>query len=294
MVGRGKVGESRTVGFITPDPDHPLLAATKELLGREHRVVTLHPETADLSLPGPVADVYLLKSRTPRALVLARALESRGVPVINSAEATEVCQDRTFMAELAEEAGLPFAATRTFGSLTELVELADFTTSAGRVEFASPGVSASPLVVKSRHSRRHDLVTRVDDPTRLAELAGVWGDEPVVVQEFAENSGYDHKLWVIDGTVFAALRRSELAPEGRGTTVSLALGELPCGWAELAVAVGEVFRLDVYGVDVIDTGEGTPLIVDINAFPGIRGQAGAPEALAALALRRARDAVVAV
>lgn len=48
-----------------------------------------------------------------------------------------------------------------------------------------------------------------------------------------------------------------------------------------------MFALDVYGVDVIDTGGGTPLIVDINAFPGIRGQAGAPEALAALALRRA-------
>lgn len=48
-----------------------------------------------------------------------------------------------------------------------------------------------------------------------------------------------------------------------------------------------MFALDVYGVDLIDTGDGTPLIVDVNAFPGIRGQAGAPEALAALALHRA-------
>ncbi|MCX5384220.1 RimK family alpha-L-glutamate ligase [Streptomyces sp. NBC_00083] len=279
------MGNARTVGFITPEPDHPLLAAARELLEREHRVVTLHPETADPAQSGPVADVYLLKSRTPRALALARALESRGVPVINSAEATELCQDRTFMAELAGEAGLPFSATRTFGSLTALVEGA---------APAFSGVPGGPLVVKSRHSRRHDLVTRVDSPARLAELAGVWGDEPVVVQEFAENSGYDHKLWVIDGTVFAALRRSELAPEGLGGTRSLALAELPPGWAELAVSVGAVFRLDVYGVDVIDTGGGTPLIVDINAFPGIRGQAGAPEALAALALRRAREAVAAV
>ena len=73
----------------------------------------------------------------------------------------------------------------------------------------------------------------------------------------------------------------------------LALGELPPGWGELVVEVGRVFGLDVYGVDVIDTGEGTPLIVDINAFPGIRGQAGASQALAALALRRARAAVAA-
>ncbi|MFE9410766.1 RimK family alpha-L-glutamate ligase [Streptomyces sp. NPDC006704] len=267
-----------TVGLITPEPDHPLLAATTALLKGEHRVVALHPETAELDVLGPLADVYLLKSRTPRALTLARALESRGAEVVNSARATELCQDRTFMAERAGQAGLPFSPTHTFDSLTDL---------------AAAGRPMPPLVVKSRHSRRHDLVARVDSRARLAELAGTWGDEPVVAQRFAENNGYDHKLWVIDGTVFSALRRSELAPEGRGPTLPLAPGELPRGWAELVVKVGGVFELDVYGVDVIDTGDGTPLIVDINAFPGIRGQAGAPEALAALALRRARKAVAA-
>lgn len=272
------MSNTTTVGLITPEPGHPLLAATTELLGREHRVVTVHPETADAAVLGLHADVYLLKSRTPRALALARGLEARGAVVINSAEATTLCQDRTAMAERARDAGLPFSATRTFGSLAEL---------------AADAGPAGPLVVKSRHSRRHDLVARVDSPGRLAELAGAWADEPVVAQEFAENNGYDHKLWVIDGTVFAALRRSELAPGGRGPTVPLALGELPPGWGELVVEVGRVFGLDVYGVDVIDTGEGTPLIVDINAFPGIRGQAGASQALAALALRRARAAVAA-
>ncbi|MFG3280683.1 RimK family alpha-L-glutamate ligase [Streptomyces sp. NPDC048111] len=268
-----------TVGFITPDPDHPLLAGATELLGRDHRVVTLHPETAGAEAFERLADVYLLKSRTPRALALARALESRGVPVVNSAEATALCQDRTAMAELACDAGLPFATTRTYASLGELA--------------AGPG-PAGPLVVKSRHSRRHDLVARVDNRSQLVELAGGWANEPVVTQDFAENSGYDHKLWVIAGTVFAALRRSELAPEGRGATRSLGLGQLPPGWAELVVRVGEVFRLDVYGVDVLATGaQGAPLIVDINAFPGIRGQAGAPEALAALSLRRAREGVAA-
>lgn len=52
----------------------------------------------------------------------------------------------------------------------------------------------------------------------------------------------------------------------------------------MALRAGEVFGLDVYGVDLLD-GPGEPVVVDVNAFPGIRGQAGAPEALAALALR---------
>lgn len=71
---------------------------------------------------------------------------------------------------------------------------------------------------------------------------------------------------------------------GRGPTRSLSLDALPPGWAELALRVGEVFDLDVYGVDLIDAGGGSPLVVDANAFPGIRGQRGAPEALAELAL----------
>ncbi|WP_330334035.1 alpha-L-glutamate ligase [Streptomyces sp. NBC_00536] len=276
------------IGLITPEPGHPLLAGATALLSPRHRVEALDPGTAT-ELPGPPADVYLLKSRTPRALALAREAEALGAPVINSAAATALCQDRTAMAELARGAGLPFAATRAHASLAALA--------------AGPPLPG-PVVVKSRHSRRGDLVARVDDGARLSALARQWAGEPVVVQEFAPNSGWDHKLWAIGDRVFAALRRSELSPGGRGPTVPLALDDLPPGWADLVRAVGEVFALDVYGVDIIAAGAdgggdgdgdgeragtgGEPLIVDINAFPGIRGQAGAPEALAALALHRAQ------
>ncbi|WP_405442808.1 alpha-L-glutamate ligase [Streptomyces avidinii] len=258
------------IGLITPEPGHPLLADTTALLAPEHTV-----EAVDPAAPGaaaPLAEVYLLKSRTPQALELARDLERRGAAVVNSAAATALCQDRTEMAELALRAGLPFAATRTPGAFSA---------------WAAGARLDGPVVVKSRRSRRGDLVARVDDMARLRQLAREWPHEPVVVQEYAPNSGWDHKLWAIGDEVFSALRRSELSPGGRGPTRSLAVAELPSGWADLVREVGAVFALDVYGVDIIDTGGGTPLIVDINAFPGIRGQAGAPEALAALALRRA-------
>ncbi|WKX69257.1 RimK family alpha-L-glutamate ligase [Streptomyces sp. XD-27] len=259
------------IGLITADPGHPLLAATAALLTPEHRVERLDPAAVD-EVPGPLADVYLLKSRTPPALALARDLERRGAPVVNSAAATALCQDRTAMAEQAGRAGLPFAATRSATTLAHL---------------ASGPPLPGPVVVKSRHSRRHDLVARLDDDLDLRELAAAWPREPVVVQEFAPNSGWDHKLWAVGERLFAALRRSELSPEGRGPTLPLDPDHLPPGWPALVRRVGEVFELDVYGVDIIDTGGGTPLIVDINAFPGVRGQSGAPEALAALALDRA-------
>ncbi|WP_073927856.1 alpha-L-glutamate ligase [Streptomyces sp. CB03911] len=265
--------------LLTPEPGHPLLAATTALLTPRHQVESLDPGTADPARPdmGPLADVYLLKARTPRALALARRLEALGAPVVNSAAATELCQDRTRMAELAQAAGLPFAATRTAGSIGELT--------------GPGGLTAAdfPLVVKSRHSRRHDLVAKAEDLARLEQLARDRPDEPVVVQPFTPNSGWDQKLWVIAGQVFAARRRSELAAADRGPALPLAPADLPADRLDLVRRVGEVFGLDVYGVDLLD-GAGEPLIVDVNAFPGIRGQAGAPAALAALALRAAAGA----
>ncbi|MEV7775884.1 alpha-L-glutamate ligase [Kitasatospora sp. NPDC086791] len=250
------------IGLIAGDPGHPVLAAAAALLvERGHEVSAVPPA-------GPVdvlADVYLLKARTPRALALARELEGRGAPVVNSAAATELCQDRVRMAELARAAGLPFAATVDAGRLGELT------------------AAAGPFVVKSRHSRRHDLVARVDGPARLRELAEVWAEEPVVTQSFVPGTGWDQKLWVVDGQVFAARRRSELA-SGPGEPGRAADWEPPAERAALALRVGEVFGLDVYGVDLLD-GPAEPVIVDVNAFPGVRGRPGAPEALAALAER---------
>ncbi|MFF3074973.1 RimK family alpha-L-glutamate ligase [Kitasatospora sp. NPDC057936] len=140
-----------------------------------------------------------------------------------------------------------------------------------------------PFVVKSRHSRRGDLVARVDDAARLRELAERWPDEAVVTQPFLDGTGWDQKLWVVDGRVFAARRRSELAPPAADARPA-AEWEPPADRAALALRVGEAFGLDVYGVDLLD-GPAEPVVVDVNAFPGIRGRAGAPEALADLALR---------
>ncbi|MFF7459638.1 RimK family alpha-L-glutamate ligase [Kitasatospora sp. NPDC008115] len=265
------------IGLITSAPDHPLLAAAAaRLTARGHRVEALDPADPPAAGAGPLADVYLLKARTPAALALARALEESGAPVVNTAAATELCQDRTAMADLARRAGLPFAPTRTADGPAELLALAE------------AGELALPLVVKSRHSRRHDLVARADDLAGLRALAEQWPGEPVVAQPYLPSTGWDQKLWVVAGQLFCTRRRSELAdpghagpPHGGG---GFGPADLPAGRARLALRVGEVFGLDVYGVDLLD-GPDEPVVVDVNAFPGIRGQAGAPEALAALALR---------
>ncbi|GAA1298547.1 hypothetical protein GCM10009647_012690 [Streptomyces sanglieri] len=269
------------VCLLTDKPDHPLLAAVSAaLVAAEHQVRFSDPDSAAASPSQPVtadglADVYLLKAHTPRALALARSLEALGARVVNSAAATELCQDRSRIAAVAADAGLPMPRTRTLDRLSEALRGAE------------PAENGYPLMVKSRHSRRADLVARVDGPDGLRGLASKWSDEPVVLQEFVANSGWDHKLWVIGGEVFTGVRPAAVGAPPGGARPAPLVRDLPQDWTRLALRTGEVFGLDVYGVDLLDR-EGAPVVVDINAFPGIRGPKGAPEALAALALRRAR------
>ncbi|MFJ8039332.1 RimK family alpha-L-glutamate ligase [Kitasatospora sp. NPDC096147] len=232
------------IGVICRDPEHPLLTGTAALLtAAGHRVEWDAPDPAD------PAEVYLLKARTPAALGLARELERAGARVVNPAAATGNCQDREWMAATATAAGLPFVET-----------------------LAEPRF---PLVVKSRYSRKLDLVAKARDAGELAELTARWPGEPVVHQPFLPGDGWDHKLWVVGEQVFGELRRSELAPGARQS-----VDHRP-RYPELALRCGPAFGLTVYGVDVLEVA-GEPVIVDVNAFPGIRGGRGAPEALAAL------------
>ncbi|MFJ8441712.1 ATP-grasp domain-containing protein [Kitasatospora griseola] len=242
------------IAVLARDLDHPLLAATRRLLSAQgHSTVPA----------GPDADLLLLKARSAAALQVAHRYEQSGTPVLNSAAATAFCQDRAAMERLARAAGLPFAATVAGGVIGEL------------------GWSG-PVVVKSRHSRRDDLVARADTAEQWRALAARWPGEPVITQQPVAGDGWDRKLWVVDGQLFAEQRRSELHPGGPARRPWTPGPEE----SALALAAGPAFGLHVYGVDLLPGPDG-PVAVDVNAFPGIRHQPGAPEALAALTVRTA-------
>jgi glutathione synthase/RimK-type ligase-like ATP-grasp enzyme len=64
-------------------------------------------------------------------------------------------------------------------------------------------------------------------------------------------------------------------------TVPLAADEVPREWASMALKIGRVFGLLLYGVDLLISRQG-PVAIDVNAFPGFRGVPRADGALIAL------------
>jgi ribosomal protein S6--L-glutamate ligase len=268
------------VWLINDRPDHAVLVEAVALLRLAHDVVPVDPSdgaalaaaTARLAGPGGHRghDLVLLKSHDPAAIVLGRRAVASGARVVNDPEATAASLDRVRMARLATGAGLPFPVTTSAASLECLV---------------AQSLPLGALVVKSRLSRRGDLVARVDGAPGLAALAAQWPAEPVVVQPLLAGDGWDHKVWVVGEELFYGRRRSPLdgavaAREG-GATLALGAADLPPGWERLARDVGTAFGLRVFGLDLLATPSG-PVVVDVNPFPGCRGVAGAARAIAAL------------
>jgi ribosomal protein S6--L-glutamate ligase len=225
--------------------------------------------------PPDDADLYLLKSRTDRALRAARRVELAGAAVVNSAPATGACLDRVVLAERMSQAGLPFPDTWSGPTLESLIVPAS-----GRDQ-------EWPIVVKSRRSRRGDLVCVIRSSAELHALAAEWANEPVVAQRIVRHDGWEHKVWVIGGRLYCARRRAEFAEHRGRADVSMPREQLSDAIEGLARAVGAAFGLELYGVDVLVSERG-PVVVDVNPFPGFRRMPSAGAAIAGHVMRVAR------
>ncbi len=263
-------------------PKHPVIAVALQQLSTRHTVRLFDVRTLtgaeaiaqEEARNQPIADIYLLKSHAPQALDFALHLEQQGALVVNSWASSMACQDRVLMAQRMNEAQLPWPQTESFPALDNLL--------------AQPERLATltfPLIIKSYFSHRGDLVDKVRNSEGLRNLASQWGQEPVVLQEFAAGDGWDTKLWVIDQQIFAARRRTPLDPDAPKEDYPISAEELPEEWARITHEIGRAFNLRLYGVDLLISERG-PIIVDVNSFPGFRGVPGAASALAALVERR--------
>ncbi len=253
----------------------PLISELMQGLSVRHRVTLLdlqaHEQGAG-EMPPPQADLYLLKSHGPLTLKFAYQLEQRGALVINSWAATLACQDRVIMTQLMKRAGLPWPQTRSCSYLGNLA-----------ADAQSLATLSFPLIIKSRNSDDDELIAKVSNVEQLQKLALEWPLEAVILQEWMSGDGWDTKVWVIDGHLFAAKQRSPLENQPKDQ-FQLLPEQIDERIREIALETGRVFGLTVYGVDFTTTGQG-PVAVDVNAFPGMRNLVGPDKELIALADR---------
>ena len=218
-------------------------------------------------------DAYVLKtvSGGPGFSIL-EAAEAVGIPTINNSRSISLVRDKTIAAAFAHARGIPVPRTYFIAHLDLLKKIPE-------VDY--------PLVVKPTNGSACRGIYRLNSPADLATLEiGPHNGNFFLAQHYVDNPGYDVKLYVIGKDVYAVAKKSPLHPE---VALEEQLLPLAAEWRRLARRVGEIFGLDIYGLDVLETSQG-PVVVDINDFPSFGHVPGAVGHVANYILRIAKQA----
>jgi len=203
-------------------------------------------------------DLVVARGRSTGLLTWLAAAEAAGVPTLNTRTAITSVLDKAHMGARLQAAGIPVPPTWV-GSIEQL-----------RRDVPD---SAFPLIVKPvfGDNSRGIAIT----PTRAALQQVAWDEPCAIAQRLLPSDGCDIKLYAIGQQVWAVRRPS---PLGKGPRVDSLL-PLPAAWRELALACGELFGLQLFGVDCIES-QGGLQVIEVNDFPNYSGVPQADSLLA--------------
>src|SRR6266487_1967265 len=229
------------------------MAVAQQLMDWGHNVDLLEPETTITRLTSFTRGKYdacVLKTVSDGpGLSILEAAEAIGFPTINNSRAIRLVRNKAVTAVYAHNHGLPTPLTYFVAQpqLLKQIPMEDY-----------------PLVVKPTNGSSCRGIYRVDSPADLETLNIVEANARFfLAQQYVENNGFDIKLYVVGAEVFAVAKRSPLHPE---VEVKKRIIPVTTELRNLALDVGKIFKLDIYGLDVVETPRG-PVVVDINDFP---------------------------
>jgi ribosomal protein S6--L-glutamate ligase len=120
------------------------------------------------------------------------------------------------------------------------------------------------------------------------EMAQTAWDEPIALaQRYFQTDGYDLKLYGIGDEIWAVRKRSPFNQPQADVTEGVVT--LTPDLQELGRRCGQLFGLDLFGVDCILTEEG-PLVIEINDYPNYTNVPHANARLANYVVNRALEA----
>ena len=228
----------------------PLVIAD-QLLQWGHTVDVLEPQSMVISLTELIDygyDAFVLKTIADGpGLSILEAAEAVGVPTINSSRAIRLVRDKAVAAAFAQAHGLPIPPTYFVAHprLLKQIPPEDY-----------------PIIVKPSNGSSCKGIYRLNSPDELIDLViAEANDSFFLAQRYAENTGFDMKLYVTGKEVFAVAKKSPLHDEVIERVIPLTPQ-----MRKLALDVGKLFGLDIYGLDVVETTQGL-VVVDINDFP---------------------------
>ncbi|WP_380166039.1 hypothetical protein [Jannaschia sp. R86511] len=263
--GAGRVrGTVVTLAVGKPPRPGTLVAEVARILRQQGvavDVVLPHEDQAALealAVAGAARRPHLLLDRglRPDALAAVAALQASGVPCCNDPGGTALLGDRHRTNARLAAGDVPVPRARRAEEWSQVL--------------AGPDGGARVVKRADDAAGRASGVALLDVRAAEPPFPGPW-----LVQELVEGDGVDRKLYVVGDRVSGLLKPGPLL----GVRAPVSAFDPDARLHDLARRVGAVLDLHLYGVDVV-VGPDGPVVVDVNAAPGYRGVAGAPEQVA--------------
>ncbi len=240
---------------------NPVLTECVQLLrDRQVEVTVIMPGQTGVRLSElPLGcDLYVLKSATVAGFSLAGMLHRAGARILNPYNVVAALRDKFVATAVLQRAGVRVPETIMAAGKDEVVAL----------------LADGPIVVKPHLGSRGKGVRIVRS---AGDLEGIDFAPPILAQRFhpADGDGLDRKVFRIGKRLFGVRRRWPLRTyEDKVGTPFDVTGEMK----EMALAVGETFGIDLYGMDFVVSG-GLPYVVDVNKFGSYKGVPDGPRLL---------------
>lgn len=232
------------------------LAVARQLTDRGHVVDLLEPKAtatclSELTRYGHGAyQAYVLKTVSDGpGISLLEAAAAAGIATVNNARSVRLVRDKAVCATYARRHGIAFPVTYFVAAADLLEQVPD---------------DQYPLVVKPSNGSSCRGIHRVGHRGQLRDLEiDPVSDRFFLAQPYVANTGVDVKLYSTGSGNFAVRKHSPLHPNSPSAE---GLIPLTTELNDIANRVGEVFGLDIFGVDVVKTAGGW-VALDINDFP---------------------------
>lgn len=195
-------------------------------------------------------------------IILARYFETENIPVYNSSQSIEICDDKRRTFNALRSAGLPIPKTICAPMTYENIGFNSY-------EFLEPIEKqiGFPMVLKEAFGSFGEQVYKIKDHTELYEMARKKQKVPFLCQEFIETSyGQDIRLQVVGNQVVAAMRRFSDHDFRANITAGGQMEKYSFGEEEekLAVMACKAVGCDFAGVDLL-FGKDEFVICEVNS-----------------------------
>jgi len=197
-------------------------------------------------------------------LILLEELNRKAKEVINPFETIFHYSKANFTTQALRH-GIPHPPTMITESIEQAHHYASEIIDSGKTAVIKPLIrgQGTGVVHLTKIRSRSDLLQYLQFYSRRHGL-GVY-----YIQEYIQNSGYDVRLFIIDGEVVARMKRSN--PNDFRYNASLG-GKVEvfnsAEYDELAVKTAEALKLIITGVDVLPTVNHGAIVLEANCYPG--------------------------